>query len=74
MSLKRGIIFQIHMSDLQEPVASPCIRQCCLNDQDICVGCFRSLSEIVAWSQAEDHQKRVFCLNAKQRRQQLDKA
>lgn len=35
---------------------SPCIRNCCLNESDICLGCFRSLTEIIGWqnrSQAE---------------------
>lgn len=30
-------------------VESPCIRHCTLNEDDICVGCYRSLDEIVAW-------------------------
>lgn len=74
MYLKRDIIFQIPMIDSQESVASPCVRQCCLNEQDICMGCFRSLAEIVAWSQVDHHQRREFCLNAHRRREQLDKA
>jgi len=31
-------------------IASPCIRQCCLNEQDMCLGCYRLLNEITAWS------------------------
>lgn len=37
--------------------ASPCIRHCCLNEQDICVGCYRTLSEILNWSASSDKQK-----------------
>jgi predicted Fe-S protein YdhL (DUF1289 family) len=33
-------------------VASPCIDACCLNDDDICMGCFRSLQEILDWGGA----------------------
>ncbi len=29
---------------------SPCIRNCCLDGEDICLGCFRHIDEIVAWS------------------------
>ncbi len=48
---------------------SPCIRNFCLNDDDVCLGCFRSLQEICEWSQA-DRQKRIIILqNAKQRRE-----
>lgn len=39
-------------------VESPCVRNCCLDDNDICMGCFRSLSEIVSWSQADDNTRR----------------
>jgi len=38
-------------------VASPCIRQCTLNDNDVCVGCGRHLEEILVWTQATDTQK-----------------
>jgi len=30
-------------------VTSPCVRNCCLNEQDICLGCFRHLDEITGW-------------------------
>lgn len=35
-------------------IESPCIRNCCLNDDDICVGCYRSLAEITRWTQVDD--------------------
>ncbi|MEJ2212786.1 MAG: DUF1289 domain-containing protein [Gammaproteobacteria bacterium] len=36
----------------QKQIASPCIRNCCLDDDDICLGCFRSIDEITGWSSA----------------------
>jgi uncharacterized protein len=39
-------------------IASPCIRNCCLDEHDVCVGCHRTLSEILRWSSANDQQKR----------------
>jgi uncharacterized protein len=39
--------------------ASPCVRNCCLDDDNVCLGCGRSLDEIVAWSAAPDAQKRA---------------
>ncbi len=33
--------------------ASPCIRQCCLDDADECLGCGRTLEEIKAWHGAD---------------------
>jgi predicted Fe-S protein YdhL (DUF1289 family) len=35
-------------------IQSPCIRRCCLDDNDICLGCFRSLDEITAWGMSDD--------------------
>ena len=32
-------------------VKSPCIKQCRLNQRDICIGCYRSISEIVGWAE-----------------------
>ncbi|MFK5915366.1 MAG: DUF1289 domain-containing protein [Woeseiaceae bacterium] len=36
---------------------SPCIRNCCLNESDICLGCFRSIDEICLWSRATEAEK-----------------
>lgn len=35
-------------------VASPCIRNCCLDERDVCMGCGRTLDEIRAWGEADD--------------------
>jgi predicted Fe-S protein YdhL (DUF1289 family) len=37
---------------------SPCVRNCCLDDKDMCLGCFRVIDEILIWGQADDTQKR----------------
>lgn len=34
-------------------IPSPCIRNCCLDEQDICLGCFRSLEEIKVWGRSD---------------------
>ncbi|MEN8713210.1 MAG: DUF1289 domain-containing protein [Arenicellales bacterium] len=38
---------------IDNQVASPCIDHCCLGDDDICTGCFRSLQEILSWGDAD---------------------
>ncbi|WP_164839495.1 MULTISPECIES: DUF1289 domain-containing protein [Shewanella] len=38
-------------------IASPCVRQCCLDAQDVCLGCHRSLDEILAWHSMNEQQK-----------------
>ncbi len=51
-------------------VQSPCVRNCCLDDRDICLGCFRSLDEIICWSEVDEKRKRVILQNALQRKRQ----
>jgi predicted Fe-S protein YdhL (DUF1289 family) len=38
-------------------VASPCIRHCTLDDDDICLGCLRSIDDICAWGGADDEER-----------------
>jgi predicted Fe-S protein YdhL (DUF1289 family) len=38
-------------------LASPCVRNCCLDDDNVCMGCGRKLDEIVAWGTASDADK-----------------
>ncbi len=49
--------------------ASPCIRQCCLDDcSEVCLGCFRSLSEITAWHAADAEERERILARAEQRK------
>jgi predicted Fe-S protein YdhL (DUF1289 family) len=43
----------------QETVPSPCVSICALDDNDICVGCFRSGREISDWGRLGDEEKRA---------------
>jgi predicted Fe-S protein YdhL (DUF1289 family) len=45
------------ITDQTPDLASPCIRKCTLDDDDICVGCFRSIDEICAWAGAGNAQR-----------------
>ncbi|MGH7488175.1 MAG: DUF1289 domain-containing protein [Gammaproteobacteria bacterium] len=36
---------------------SPCIRNCCLDEHEICLGCGRSLDEIRDWGGASDAER-----------------
>lgn len=49
-------------------VQSPCVRNCCLNEADICVGCFRSLQEISRWSLVDNPTKMAILAQAAERR------
>ena len=54
--------------DTNEPVASPCIRLCTLDDHDVCLGCFRSMTEICAWSSASNDERRQTVVASELRR------
>lgn len=32
--------------------ASPCVRNCCLDENEVCLGCGRHIEEILRWHQA----------------------
>ncbi|MCG7533950.1 DUF1289 domain-containing protein [Pseudoalteromonas sp. OOF1S-7] len=49
-------------------VASPCIRHCCLDENDICVGCYRTLKEIMNWQSCDNEQKRAVLRACHQRK------
>ncbi|HEY9199111.1 MAG TPA: DUF1289 domain-containing protein [Gammaproteobacteria bacterium] len=57
----------------ETPVASPCVRNCCLDDQDICLGCHRSVDEIIAWGPASNAERRAILERARQRAEQRRK-
>ena len=57
------------MSTATGPVQSPCIRNCCLDDDSICLGCFRSLQEIQEWSVVLDPRRHAILQNARRRRE-----
>jgi predicted Fe-S protein YdhL (DUF1289 family) len=38
-------------------IVKPCIRQCCLDKEDICMGCFRSLNDMKIWHKASREEK-----------------
>jgi len=49
--------------------SSPCVRNCCLDEQDICLGCFRHLDEIIGWQASSNEEKKATQLNCEKRRQ-----
>ena len=51
----------------QDPLASPCVRNCCLDDDNVCMGCGRTLQEIVAWGTATDADKAAVLTRSRER-------
>ncbi|NMP30509.1 DUF1289 domain-containing protein [Thalassotalea sp. M1531] len=49
-------------------IESPCIRNCCLDNDDICLGCFRHIDEIVGWQALPDADKQNIITLCRQRK------
>ena len=49
---------------------TPCVRNCCLDQDDVCMGCGRLLTDIQRWHSASIEQRREILLAAAQRREQ----
>ncbi|MDP2636069.1 MULTISPECIES: DUF1289 domain-containing protein [unclassified Pseudoalteromonas] len=59
---------------LDEP-GTPCVRRCCLDADDTCIGCFRTLEEILSWrglSEAQKKQVMAECEVRKVKRKKCD--
>ena len=52
-----------------ETVKSPCVRNCCLDRDDICMGCYRSIEEITGWNAASLEEKNEILERALKRKE-----
>ena len=48
---------------------SPCVRNCCLDEEDVCIGCGRHLHEILRWGQAGAAERQAIVDRAAARRE-----
>lgn len=53
---------------MKETIQSPCIRACCLDQQDICLGCYRHIDEIVGWQNRSEEEKKKILINCQTRK------
>jgi predicted Fe-S protein YdhL (DUF1289 family) len=53
---------------MNDPVVSPCVRVCCLDDDNVCIGCGRTLDEIRRWSDMPERDKHETARQAAERR------
>ena len=58
----------MRVNDATKPVKSPCIEVCSLNNEDVCIGCYRSAKEIIEWFSAPNERKREILAEIDQRR------
>lgn len=51
-------------------INKPCIKQCCLNEEDICLGCFRSFDDMLRWNKASIEEKKEMLKIAETRKKE----
>lgn len=51
----------------EAPVRSPCVNVCALDIDDLCIGCYRTMDEIVRWSSMSNDERRDVVRMADQR-------
>jgi len=51
-------------------IESPCIRVCCLDENDICLGCYRSIDDVLQWSAVDDTGKLLILEVSEKRRKE----
>ena len=61
VSIKAVLLEETHQD------TNPCVRNCCLDDKKVCMGCGRSLPEILEWHHADDRRQSQINQYAKQR-------
>lgn len=52
---------------LPSPLPSPCVRNCCLDRDSVCMGCYRTMTEICAWHDAPDSEKLEILIRSRTR-------
>jgi hypothetical protein len=53
-------------------INSPCIGACGLDAKDICMGCFRSIDEILVWGNASNEDRLLVLEHALKRRSESE--
>ena len=54
-------------------IASPCVQVCIVDaDSSLCLGCYRTLSEIAGWSALSDAQRAAVMADLPARQAQID--
>lgn len=58
------------LSKKKQIVPSPCVDICALNDDDVCIGCYRSGDEITTWGKMSNDEKKQTLQKVRERRSQ----
>ncbi|NVJ61169.1 MAG: DUF1289 domain-containing protein [Gammaproteobacteria bacterium] len=49
-------------------VRSPCRSTCKLNEDDVCIGCFRHMQDIANWNKMSDRARHIAIIRTQKRR------
>ena len=58
------------LSKKSQVVPSPCVDICALDDDDVCIGCYRSGDEITTWGKMSNDEKKQTLQKVRERRSQ----
>ena len=53
---------------MSQKALSPCVRNCCLDQDDVCLGCARTLDEILRWSKLSNPERQLIMNELEARR------
>jgi predicted Fe-S protein YdhL (DUF1289 family) len=58
----------------EHQIPSPCVRNCCLDANDMCIGCYRTIEEVVGWRDKTDLERKfiIESCNERKAKQQKD--
>jgi len=51
-------------------INKPCIKRCCLNEEEICLGCFRTFNDMLRWNKATIEEKQEMLSIAEKRKRE----
>jgi predicted Fe-S protein YdhL (DUF1289 family) len=64
---------QSHNKPLNESlgiIKSPCVNICCLDEQDVCLGCYRTCDEITGWGAMNNDERKTVMKKVAEREQE----
>jgi len=76
LSLYESGKLEMPVANYDEPIRkidTPCIRRCCLDEHDVCLGCFRTLDDIKGWTSSLNIERRAILARAADRKATHDK-
>ena len=51
-------------------IGKPCIKKCCLNEDNVCLGCFRTFDDMLQWNKANIEEKTLMLKKAQKRKKE----